>query len=108
MSDDDDFDPAEAALQISEFIAAADELSGPSVDAVVDAVAVIVGRTYDEIDALTLPVPHNKVLAVMLAMSRRAQEATPGSREQWEASAASTILSGMIGRGQQVPTDPAT
>jgi hypothetical protein len=84
----------QAEASISDFVTRADDLPGPQVDDLADQVSALVEQTRDQIRALLDGVPHNKVLAVQLALGQRAR--TPATEDQWPLHAASTLMSGFV------------
>lgn len=84
----------QAEASISDFVTRADDLPGPQVDDLADQVSALVEQTRDQIGALLDGVPHNKVLAVQLALGQRAR--TPATEDQWPLHAASTLMSGFV------------
>ena len=98
-ADEDDLDPEEAERQIDEFIAAAASLDGPPVDEILDAVLRSVAGAWTEVAAVVESLPNNKLIATMLAAGKIGRTSPPDSVAMWQANAASTFLSGMIGLG---------
>ena len=93
---------------ITEFIDSAAGLAGPPTDALADDVSRIVAAAWEAIDARLEGVAHNKVLATQLLLGQRARTDTPDSSAFWQRSAASTLLSGFVGRGvsDEPPANP--
>jgi hypothetical protein len=85
--------------RIGGFIAAAADLAGPPTDELGDAVIAVVAEAWASIDRLLDGVAHNKVLATMLLVSQRSRGGGTDSPAFWQRSAASTLLSGFVGRG---------
>lgn len=83
---------AEATIQ--DFVTGADDLPGPGVEEVADQVSAIVSEAHDRIAAVLADVPHNKVLAVQLALGQRARSVS--GEGQWPLHAAATLMSGFI------------
>lgn len=96
VDDEEGFDPEESERQVSEFIATADEIPGPSAAETAASVLAVVERAWQETTALLADQPNNKILATMLALSRQARETDPHTDRYWCLSAASTIVSGQI------------
>jgi hypothetical protein len=105
VDDDEDFDPEENERQISEFIAAADDLPGPSVTDLASLVVSISESTWAEVGVALDDASVNKVIATMLWLSRESRGAPPDSARYWALSAASTYVTGWIGQ-RQPPTPP--
>lgn len=104
--DEEEFDPEETERHISEFIAQADELPGPSVTDLASRVLAVsegawagVGVAFDEVGT-------NKVIAAMLWLSREARQAQPDSPRYWALSAASTYATGWIGQRRPPSQSP--
>ena len=97
--DEDELSPEEAEARISDFIAQADLLPGPSSETLVAEAWAIVERAWDEVTDLLGTHPVNKVIGAMLHASRLSREAIPVTREYWIASATTTLLSGQIPPG---------
>lgn len=106
VNDNEDFDPEENERQISEFIAAADDLPGPSVTDLASRVLSVSESTWAEVGVAFDGMPVNKVIATMLWLSRESRGATPDSPRYWAASAASTYVTGWIGQHQPPPSPP--
>ena len=86
--------------RIGGFIASAADLDGPPTDELGAAVLAVVADAWQAIDRLLDGVAHNKVLATMLLVSQRSRETgAADSPAYWQQSAASTLLSGFVGRG---------
>ena len=90
------FDPEEAERRISEFIASADELSGPAVAELADRVAERMREAWRDVEKLVEGKPHNKVLAAELLLSQRSRALEPVEHERWRLSAATSLLGGMM------------
>lgn len=92
--------PGTSEARIGEFIDAAAALEGASTDELAARVEAIVADAWDAIDETLAGVAHNKVLATMLLVGQRARaEGVPtDSPTYWQRSAASTLLSGFVGR----------
>ena len=92
--------PGTSERRIGEFIDSAAALEGASTDELAARVEGIVAGAWDEIDRTLTGVAHNKVLATMLLVGQRARaEGAPtDSPTYWQRSAASTLLSGFVGR----------
>ena len=107
--DEEHSDPEEAERSIAAFIAKADELDGPSAEALAAAALVEVTHAWERVDQLLSDQHNNKVIATMLELSRqmRAGQWQPGDASQWQLSAASTIVSGLIrpGNGESGEAD---
>jgi hypothetical protein len=92
--------------RIGGFIATATDLDGPPTQELPDRAVAIVAEAWDAIDRLLVGVAHNKVLATMLLVGQqqRAGDAidSPG---HWQRSAASSLLSGFVGRGAREAQD---
>ena len=101
FDEDADYDPEEAERSIAEFIAKADELEGPSSATLASAALAEVTQAWERVDRLLADQPNNKVIATMLELSRQMRQGAwqPGEAEQWQLSAASTIVSGLIRPG---------
>jgi hypothetical protein len=84
---------------IGSFISSAADLAGPPTDDLADAVNDIVAAAWREIERRLDGVAHNKVLATHLLLSQRSRGIDPRDEAYWQASAASTLLSGFVGRG---------
>ena len=97
--EEEDLSPEEAEARISDFIAQADLLPGPSSETLVAQAWAVVERAWDEISELIGTHPVNKVIGAMLHSSRLSREAEPVTREYWIASATTTLLSGQIPPG---------
>jgi hypothetical protein len=97
FSEEEDFDPEQAERDIAAFIASAEALAGPPVAELAARVLDVVRVAWSDIEAVMADVAHNKLLATMLDVSRRARTLTPDDPAQWQASAASSILSGLVG-----------
>jgi hypothetical protein len=93
---------------IAAFIATAAPLAGPPTEELLDGVLGVVADAWSRIDALLDGVAHNKVLATMLLAGQRARspEVRPDSPAFWQRSAASTLLSGFVGRGAPTAEQP--
>jgi hypothetical protein len=93
--------PGTSERRIGEFIDAAADLEGASTDELAARVERIVAGAWDEIDRALAGVAHDKVLATMLLVSQRSRAAgaPTDSPDYWQRSAASTLLSGFVGRG---------
>lgn len=89
----DEFDPEQAEREIQAFLDAADALGGP---AVADLAAV--GEAWAGVERAMAGVPNNKLIATMLLVSRQARETSADDPRHWQLHAASTLLSGLIGR----------
>lgn len=100
---EEEFDPEEDERRISEFIAAADQLPGPSVADLASRVLSISEGAWAGVGAAFDDVTTNKVIAVMLWLSREARTATPDSPRYWALSAGSTYATGSIGQRQPEP-----
>ena len=98
-NDDVDIDPEEAERRITEFVASAEELPGPSVAELADHVAELMRAAYRDVEAVVSGTPHNKVLAMELFLGQRARGLQPDNPEQWRLNAAVSLLSGMVIRG---------
>jgi hypothetical protein len=86
--------------RIGGFIDSAADLDGPPTDQLADAVLDVVANAWSAIEGLLEGVAHNKVLATMLLMGQRSRADEPiDSPLYWQQSAASTLLSGFVGRG---------
>lgn len=92
--------PGTSEARIGEFIASAAELEGGSMEALADAVEAVVAEAWQRIDEVLAGVAHNKVLATMLLVGQRSRstDATADDPAYWQRSAASTLLSGFVGR----------
>lgn len=99
MNDDVDIDPEEAERRITEFVASAEELPGPSVAELADHVAELMRAAYRDVEAVVSETPHNKVFAVELFLGQHARGLQPDNPEQWRLNAAVSLLSGMVIRG---------
>jgi hypothetical protein len=86
--------------RIGGFIASAADLDGPPTEELADRTEAILAEAWDAIDRLLDGVAHNKVLATMLLVGQRARsDVATDSPEHWQRSAASSLLSGFVGRG---------
>jgi hypothetical protein len=85
--------------RIGGFIDSASDLAGPPTDELADRAIAVVADAWAAIDRLLEGVAHNKVLATMLLVSQRSREGGTDSPVFWQRSAASTLLSGFVGRG---------
>jgi hypothetical protein len=94
--DEEDFDPEKAERRITQFITRAEELPGPPVAELGEEVAELMRAAWRSVAAVLDGKPHNKVLAVQLLLSQRAQRLQPDDHENWLLSAATTLLGGMI------------
>jgi hypothetical protein len=92
-----DAEAARADRDIAAFIASADPLPGPPVAELSAAVIDILRAAWEEVEALMADVAYNQLLATMLEVSRRARMTGSDDPSQWQASAASSILSGLVG-----------
>ena len=84
--------------RIGGFIDSAAGLDGPPTDELADAVLDVVAGAWAAIDALLEGVAHNKVLATMLLMGQRSRGSEVDSPTHWQQAAASSLLSGFVGR----------
>ncbi len=66
--DEDDLDPEEAERRITEFVASAEELPGPSVAELADRVAELMRVTWGDVETIMSGKPHNKLLAAQLLL----------------------------------------
>lgn len=85
--------------QISEFIDSAADLAGPATEQLADDVLAIVAASSEAIGRLLDGVAHDKVLATHLLLSQQSRRDSPADAVYWQRSAASTLLSPFIGRG---------
>jgi hypothetical protein len=92
--------PEEGERRISGFIEGAEPLAGPPTEELLAAVLAVVGDAWSRIDVLLEGVAHNKVLATMLLAGEHARDpdVRPDAPAYWQRSAASTLLSGFVGR----------
>lgn len=100
IDDEEDFDPEQAERDIALFIERAGPLAGPPVADLAVAVLDVVREAWNEIEAMMADVANDKLLATMLDVSRIARQQTPDDPAQWQASAASSLLSGLVGLRQ--------
>jgi hypothetical protein len=94
--DEEILSPEEAEARIAEFIEGADVAGGPSTADLADEVLVHVRRAWDELATITGAQSNNKIVAMMLELSRRARAIDPSTAEYWITSAASSLVSGQI------------
>ena len=85
--------------RIGGFIDSTVGLDGPPTDEVADAVLAVLAEAWDRIEGLLDGVAHNKVLATMLLVGQRSRAGDFDSPLRWQQSAASSLLSGFVGRG---------
>jgi hypothetical protein len=85
--------------RIGGFIDSAAGLDGPPTDELADAVLAVLADAWTRLDGLLEGVAHNKVLATMLLVSQRSREGGIDTPLHWQQSAASSLLSGFVGRG---------
>ena len=95
---EDEFDPEQAEREIQAFLDAADALGGPAVADLAAGVAAVVGEAWAGVERAMAGVPNNKLIATMLLVSRQARETSADDPRHWQLHAASTLLSGLIGR----------
>jgi len=104
FDDEEEFDPEEAERSIRDFITKADELPGPSVADLSSDVLRIVATAHEQMTGVLGDVLNNKVVATMLELSQRFRVMAEGgveySPEQWQLSAASTLVNSFIRPGQ--------
>jgi hypothetical protein len=91
-------DPQEAERRITQFVASADELPGPTVEELAGQVAELMRTAWFDLEGVMDGKPHNKVLAAQLLLGQRARTLQPDDPEQWRLHAATTLLSGMVVR----------
>ena len=96
FDEEEDFDPEEAERQIAEFIATADELEGPAIADLADAVARVLDGTWSAIEEIIGPQTNNKVIATMLLLSSQARQLQPEDARHWQLHAASSLVGAMI------------
>ena len=96
FDEDEEFDPEEAERQIGEFITAADRLEGPSTAELAAGVERVLSGAWTQIEDLIGAQPNNKIVAIMLLLSRQARELTPEEPRQWQLYAGSSLVSAMI------------
>jgi hypothetical protein len=101
LLDEEELDPEEAERRITQFVASADELSGPPVEELAEQVTALMRAALRDLEKLMEGKPHNKVLATQLLLGQRARALQPHDPEQWHLYAASTLLSGIVVRGAQ-------
>jgi hypothetical protein len=89
-------DPEEAERRITQFVASADELPGPTVEELAGQVAELMRTAWFDLEGVMDGKPHNKVLAAQLLLGQRARTLQPDDPEQWRLHAATTLLSGMV------------
>lgn len=96
----DDIDPEQAEREIQSFLDAAEALDGPPVADLAAGAARILADAWTAMEAHMADVGTNKLIATMLLVSRQGREEETDRPRQWQLYAASTLLSGLIGRRQ--------
>ena len=96
FDDEETLSPEEAEAQIAAFIEAADAAGGRSTAELADEALGHLQRAWDELAAITDAQSNNKIVAMMLELSRRARALDPSTSGYWIASAASSLVSGQI------------
>ena len=96
---EEELNPEEAERRITQFVASADELPGPSVEDLAEQVAALMRVVWTDLEEITAGKPHNKVLAAQLLLGQRARALQTDDPEQWRLHAATMLLSGMVVRG---------
>jgi hypothetical protein len=86
----------QAEREIDAFIEQADHLGGPPVSELGNQVALVMQSAWESIDEQVGRVPNNKLIAVMLLLSREAREAPADEPQHWYLHAAATIVGGLI------------
>jgi hypothetical protein len=74
-SPDDETEQRRVEHEIDLFIEQADALDGPPVGSSGERVAKLLRSTWDEVEQVTETLPKNKVIAMMLLLSREARQA---------------------------------
>ena len=98
--EEEELTPEEAEARIAGFIEEVDAAGGTPASELADAALDHVRRAWDDVATITGTQANNKVVAMMLELSRRARALDPATPEYWIASAASTVVSGQIPAAQ--------
>ena len=96
FDDEEILSPEEAEARIATFIETTDAAGGRPTAELAEEALGHVQRAWDGLAGITDAQPNNKILAMMLELSRRARNLDPSTPEYWITSAASSLISGQI------------